>query len=86
MKNVISNFHENHPGSLIIHNTVNDPLRVWKENQSITIFRCYFRIKKGHNYTLLVEDGNNEEKLRKTFERILCNTFYGEATTITHKI
>ena len=35
---------------------VNDLLRVWKENHSITVFRCYFRINKGHDHILLVDD------------------------------
>ena len=38
MKNGIKNFHEKHPGSIIILKLVNDPLRVWKENHSITMF------------------------------------------------
>ena len=29
---------EKHPGSIIIFKMVNDPLFVWKENQSITLF------------------------------------------------
>ena len=35
---------------------VNNPLRVWKENQSITMFRRYFRINKGHDHILRVDD------------------------------
>ena len=35
---------------------VNDPLRVWKKNHSITMFRCYFRINKGHDHILMVDD------------------------------
>ena len=41
MKNGIKNFREKHPGSIIILKMVNDPLRVWKKNHSITIFRCF---------------------------------------------
>ena len=41
-----------------------DPLRVWQENGSITLFRCYFRIKKGHNHILVVNDG--PEKVTET--------------------
>ena len=44
MKNGIKKFREKHPGSMIILKMVNDPSRVWKENHSITIFQCYFRI------------------------------------------
>ena len=51
MKNEIK-----HPGCIIILKMVNDPLRVWKENHSITMFRCYFRINKGHDHILLVDD------------------------------
>ena len=54
LKNKIKNFREKHPGSIIILKMVNDPLRVWKENHSITTFRYYFRINKGHDHTLLV--------------------------------
>ena len=34
---------------------VNGPLRVWKENHSIAML-CYFRINKGHDHILLVDD------------------------------
>ena len=34
----------------------NDPSHVWKENHSITMFRFYFRINKGHGHILLVDD------------------------------
>ena len=56
MENGIKNFREKHPGFIIIHKMVNDPLRVWKKNNSITMFRCYFRINKGHDHILLVDD------------------------------
>ena len=56
MKNGIKNFCEKHSRSIIILEIVNGPLRVWKKNHSITIFRCYFRIKKGHDHILLVDD------------------------------
>ena len=38
MKNGIKNFLEKHPRSIIISKMANDPLRVWKENHSITMF------------------------------------------------
>ena len=38
MKNGIKNFREKYPGYIIILKVVNDPLRVWKENHSITMF------------------------------------------------
>ena len=56
MKNGIKNFREKHPGSIIILKMVNDPFRVWKENHRITLFRCSFRIDKGQEYILLVDD------------------------------
>ena len=56
MKNGIKNFREKHPGSIIILKMVNDLLRVWNKNHSITIFRCHFRINKGHDHILLVDD------------------------------
>ena len=56
MKNEIKKFRKKHPGSIIILKMVNDPLRAWKENHSITMFRCYFRINKGHDHILLVDD------------------------------
>ena len=56
MKNGIKNFRKKHPGSIIILKMVNDPLRVWKENHSITMFRCYFCINKGHDHILLVDN------------------------------
>ena len=30
----------------------------WKENHSITMFRYYFRINKGHDFILMVDDAN----------------------------
>ena len=62
IKNGIKKFREKDPGSIIILKMVNDPLRVWKESHSITIFRCYVRIKKGHDHILLVDD----QKLTET--------------------
>ena len=56
MKTGIKNFREKHPGSIIILKMVNDPLHVWKENHSMTMFRCYFRVNKGHDHILLVDD------------------------------
>ena len=56
MKNGIKNFREKHPGSIIILKMVNDPLRVSKINHSIAMFRCYFRINKGHDYVSMVDD------------------------------
>ena len=56
MENGIKNFREKHPGSIIILKRVNDPLRVWKKNHSITMFQCYFRINKRHDHILLVDD------------------------------
>ena len=55
MENGIKNFCEKHPGSIVILKMVNNPLRAWKENYSITIFQCYFRINKGHDHILLVD-------------------------------
>ena len=56
IKKGIKNFRVKHPGSIIILKMVNDSLRVWKENNNITMFRCYFRINKGHDHILLVHD------------------------------
>ena len=62
MKNGIKNFREKHHGSIIILKLVNDPLRVWKKNHSITMFQCYFRINKGHDNILQVDN----KKVTKT--------------------
>ena len=56
IKNGIKSFCKKHPGSTIILKMVNDPLRMWKENHSITMFRCYFRINEGNDHILLVDD------------------------------
>ena len=56
MKNEIKNLCEKYPRSIIILKMVNDPLGVWKENHSITMFLCYFRINKAHDHILLVDD------------------------------
>ena len=71
-KNGINNFRKKHPGSTITLKMVNDPLRLrmWKENHSLTLFRCYFRINKGHNHILLVDDGNNDDGNGKVTEDI----------------
>ena len=42
---------------------VNDLLRVWKENHSITMFQCYFRINKVHDHILLVHDNKVNEAI-----------------------
>ena len=52
---------DKHPGSIIIFKMVNDPLFVWKENQSITLFRCNFLNYKGHNHNLLGHDCRNAD-------------------------
>ena len=57
---MVKNFHEKYPESKTILKVVNDPLRVWKENQSIALSRCYFHINKGHDHILLVNDGKND--------------------------
>ena len=46
---------------------VNDLLRMWKENHSITMFRCYFRVNKGHDHNLLVDDKKVTEVIYKMF-------------------
>ena len=56
MKNGIKKFCEKHPGSIIILKMVSDPLHVWKENHSITMFQYFFRINKGHDHILLVDE------------------------------
>ena len=56
MKNGIKNFRRRHPGFIALLKMVNKTLRVWKENHSITMFRCYFRINMGHDHILLVDD------------------------------
>ena len=52
----LKTFVKKHFGSIIILKMVNDPLRVWKENHCITIYRQYFRINKGHDHILLADD------------------------------
>ena len=60
MKNGIIKLREKHPGSTIVLKMVSDPFCVWKENQSITLFPCYFRINKRHNHILLVDKDNDD--------------------------
>ena len=69
MKNGIKNFRKKHPGSMIILKMVNDPSRVWKENHSMTTFRCYFRVNKGHDHILLVDD---KKVTKATLKDVLC--------------
>ena len=47
MKNGINNFRKKHPGSIVIFKMVNDSWLAWKENQSITLFQCFFHITNG---------------------------------------
>ena len=54
MKKGIKNFREEHPESKLVLKMVNNPSRMWRENHSITMLRCYFRINKGHDHILLV--------------------------------
>ena len=63
MKNGIKSFRGKHVGSTIILKKVNDSLRVWKENHSITMFLCYFRINKGHDHILLADDKKVSEAM-----------------------
>ena len=56
---------EKHPGSIIIFKMVNDPLFVWKEDQSITLFRCNFLNYKGQNHILLEHDCRNADCYRR---------------------
>ena len=81
MKNGIKNFHKEHHGSIIILKMVNDPLRVWKENHGITMFRCYFCINKGQDHILLVDDKKSYRDHMKRYSMlsskggIMCPTF-----------
>ena len=59
----MKNFRENDPGSTVIRKMANDPLRV---------FRCYFRINKGHDHILLVD----HKKIPRSCEKIFYNIFY----------
>ena len=59
MKSSIKNFYEKHPGSVIILKMTNNPLRAWKENHSILLFRNYFHVNIGHDSILEV---NNEDE------------------------
>ena len=68
MKNGIKNFREKHPGSIIILKIVNNYLRVWKENHSKTMFRCYFLSSKGPKHILLVDDDKNDNNQGKVTE------------------
>lgn len=61
MKTGIRKFCEKHSGSKIILKVVYDLFFLWKGNQSITFFRCYFHINKGHDHLLLVDDSKNDE-------------------------
>ena len=70
MKNGIKKFREKHPGSIIILKMVNNHLRVWKENHSNTMFRCYFLSSKGHNHILLVDNAKNDNHQGKVTEAV----------------
>ena len=63
IKNGIKDFREKHPGSIIMLKMVNDPLRVWKENHSITMFRCYFDIT--NILTTSLSSAQHSEKIIK---------------------
>ena len=62
MKHSIKKFREKHPGSVVLLKLVNDPLRTWEKNRSITVFRYYFNINKGHDHILEIDDEPNEEE------------------------
>ena len=70
IKNWIKNFRKKYPGSIILK-MVNNPLRVRKENHSITMFRCYFHINKGHNDNLLVDNDNQGKVTKAIWKDIL---------------
>ena len=75
MRSGIKNFREKHPRSMIILKLVNDPLRVWKENHSITMFQCCFHINKGHDHILLVDDKKVTEATWKDILEYLSLTW-----------
>ena len=70
MNNGINNFREKKSGSIIILKMVNDPLRVRKENLSITLFVSMFRNNTGYNNILLVDDGKNVDGCGKVTKDI----------------
>ena len=49
---------------------VNDPLRMWKENHNIILFRYNFDINKGDDHILLVDDSKNDDGHGKLSEDI----------------
>lgn len=61
MKTVIKNFHQTHPRSIITLKMINDYFHECKKNKSITFFRCFLYINKGHDHLLLVDDGKNDD-------------------------
>ena len=69
---------DKHPGSIIIFKMVNDPLFVWKENQSITLFRCNFHINKWQNHILLVHDCRNDDCYGRYLKGYSTIFFMGE--------
>ena len=85
MKYGINGFREKHHRSIVILKIVNDPLRVWKQNQSNLLFWCYFQINKDHNHILLVDNGKNDDVNGKFTEDIWYNIFHGGGTAPTHK-
>ena len=44
---------------------VNDPLHLWEENHSVTMFQSYFHITKGHDHIFKVTEA--------TWKDILCS-------------
>ena len=77
MKNGIKKFREKHTGSIIILKMVNDPLRAWKENHNITMFRYYYRINKGHDHILLVDGATWKDILYYPKRVECCGPFLG---------
>ena len=78
-------FCEKYPGSIIILKIINDLFHVWKKNHSITLFGCYFHIKKGFDHILLVDGDKNDDRHGKVIDKLFQNISHGEGTTPSHK-
>ena len=89
MKNGINNFREKHPGSIIILKMVNDPLRIRKENLSITFLDVTSVYTKGiiiFCWWMMITKMMVTEKSPKSYKRIFYNICYWYGTAPPIKV
>ena len=56
MKHAIKQFRDKHPNSRILLKLINDPLPLWLSNRSISCYRHFFNINRGHHDIFKIDE------------------------------